>query len=64
MIFPFTAGRELLWGGFKLEDYMSTRIFEKVANENLSDHRETTPNHGFCDPGKEQKRERRERSGK
>ena len=42
---------------------MSTRIFEKVANENLSDHRETTPNHGFCGPGKEQKRERRERRG-
>ena len=46
---------------------MSTRIFEKVADEYLSDHREPTPNHGFCGPRKKQndvKESRKEEGGK
>ena len=46
---------------------MSARILEKVADEDLSDHPQMTPNHGFCGPGKEQndvKERKKEEEGK
>ena len=51
--------------------FISTRTFEKVADENLSAFSETTPNHGTCHYGTEEeqndakeRRKEREEMGK